>query len=169
MKKLVLSIFAVCAISVASFAQGRFSAGLELGFPMGDFADLSGMGIGISGRYEAGINENLNWMGTIGYLSFAEKDDIGAKVSIIPIQAGLKYYFTESFNGFYAGAELGFNMVKVEIDNDFFEGSESETEFGFAPTIGYHLGNLDFGARYQIINDADFFGIRAAYVFGSAE
>lgn len=153
------------SVSFAS-AQGRFSVGPEIALPMGDFGDVSGLGIGGTVRYEAPINDNLSWMGTAGYIGFAEKDDLGVKVSIIPIQAGLKYYFTESFSGFYAGAELGANIVKAKVDFLGESFSDSETKFGFAPQIGYHLSVIDISARYQIIADSDYVGFRIAYVFG---
>jgi hypothetical protein len=163
-KSILVLTFALVAFSVgSSFAQGRFSIGADLAFPQGDIGDAVGIGFGVDARYEAPINDNLSWMATAGFLTFGEKDDSGLKLSIIPINAGLKYYFTESFNGFYAGAELGFNIAKVKIDGG---GSDSETKFGFAPQIGYHLANFDFALRYAIIDDADFVGIRAAYVFG---
>lgn len=167
MKKLVLTLFAAVVVTMSSFAQGRPSIGLEVALPMGDFGDAFGTGIGATVRYEGGINDNLNWMGTIGYIAFAEKDDSGVTASAIPLQAGLKYYFTESFGGFYAGAELGLHFMKAKFDSDLYDiDSESETEFGFAPQIGYQVGNVDIGARYQIVSDADYFGIRIAYVFG---
>lgn len=170
MKKLVLSIVAMFVISVASFGQGRFSGGLELALPMGDFADGVGTGFGVSARYEAPINDNLSWMATAGYLTFGGKSDTFIdNVSIIPVNAGLKYYFGgESFNGLYAGGELGLNFVSVKTkETDFTEsGSASETEFGFAPQIGYQFGNIDISGRYAIVSDADYFGVRVAYVFG---
>jgi hypothetical protein len=163
-KSVLLLTAALVIFSVASsFAQGRFSIGANLAFPQGDISDAIGIGFGADVRYESPINDNLSWMATAGFLTFGEKDDSGVKVSIIPINAGLKYYFTESFNGFYAGAELGFNIVKAKIDGG---GSASETEFGFAPQVGYHVGSFDFALRYAVINDADFVGIRAGYVFG---
>jgi hypothetical protein len=167
-KSLFLVLALVTFASLPSFAQdGRFSAGLEIGLPTGDFGDAVGVGIGITGRYESAINNNLTWMATLGFVSFTEKDDSGLKASIIPIQGGLKYYFNNSFDGFYAGAELGLNIVKVKYDGGPFNdgGSDSDTELGFAPQIGYHLANVDVSLRYQIVDDLDYFGIRAAYVF----
>jgi hypothetical protein len=170
MKKLLLSIVAVIALSSASFAQGRFSIGPELALPMGDFGDGAGIGFGGTLRYEGTINDNLNWMGTAGYLTFGEKDNSGLKVSMIPVQAGVKYYFTESFSGFYGGAELGVHLVKSKIETEIFgvpySASVSSTEFSFAPSLGYHLGAVDIALRYQIVADANYLGVRLAYVFG---
>lgn len=172
-KSVLMLTAALVIFSVASsFAQGRFSIGAELALPSGDFGDAVGTGFGASVRYEAPINENLSWMGTVGFITFG-KEEIGGvdyTASIIPINAGIKYYFTESFNGFYAGAELGLNIVKSKAEGEFFgqkiNDSNSETEFGFAPQVGYHLAKFDFAVRYAIVSDADYIGLRAAYVFG---
>jgi hypothetical protein len=162
MKKVILSLAVICIAGASAFAQGRFSVGAEVALPQGDWSDFVGVGIGGSVRYESAINDNLSWMGTAGYISFAEKDDSGLKFSMIPVQAGLKYYFNESFNGFYGAAELGITFAKAE----FAGVSASDSEFGFAPSVGYHLGNIDISARYQIISDANYLGFRVAYVFG---
>lgn len=164
-KSVVLMTFALCTfVAVSSMAQGRFSVGAELALPQGDWNDFIGTGFGASVRYEAPINDNLSWMGTAGFLTFGEKDDSGLKATIIPINAGLKYYFNgESFAGFYGGAELGLNFASFKVDGGE---SDSESEFGFAPQIGYHLPNIDISLRYAIISDADYLGLRVAYVFG---
>src|SRR5689334_6505370 len=141
MKKTIVTLVALFFVTVGSFAQGRFSVGAELALPQGDLGDVAGTGFGGSVRYESPINENLSWMGTVGFLTFGEKDDSGVKVSMIPVLAGVKYYFTESFGGFYAGAELGLSFNKVTVDAVDYD--ESSSDFGFAPQIGYHLGNID--------------------------
>lgn len=164
MKKVVITLFiAFCA--TASFAQGRFSVGPELAIPQGDWADVYAFGIGASVRYESPITDNLSWMGTVGTTSFllkSEFSDADISTLLIPINAGLKYYFTESFTGFYGGIEAGINIAMVSFDGE----SESESRFGFAPQLGYHLGAVDIAARYQIIEDANYIGLRVAYVFG---
>lgn len=166
MKKLLfVALFAFAA--TAAFSQGRFSVGAELALPQSDLGDAVSTGFGVSVRYESPINSNLSWMGTIGYLSFGEKDNQGLTVSMIPVMAGAKYYFNESFNGFYGGAELGLSFSKAKLDGF---GDDSSTDFGFAPQVGYHIANLDFSARYMIIKindgDANQIGFRVAYVFG---
>lgn len=80
--------------------------------------------------------------------------------SIIPFNGGIKYYFNESsFDGFYAGAELGLNFVGGDAD--------SETELGFSPQIGYHLPVVDISLRYSLVDDFDYVAFRVAYVFDS--
>lgn len=166
MKKILLTAVAILCFAAGSMAQGRFSVGAELALPSGDWSDAVGLGIGGSVRYEAPINDNLSWLATAGYISFTEKDDSGFKFGMLPLQGGLKYYFTESFNGFYAGADLGFHIAFVKFDFLGEEISDNSTEFSFAPSAGYHLGSLDISARYQIISDANYIGFRVAYVLG---
>lgn len=167
--------------------NGRFSVGAELGLPLGDFGDGVGIGFGGSLRYELPIGDNMGITGTAGYMIFSGKDqDLGfgftiegANVSLIPIMAGFKYYFNEAQDGFYAMVELGVAISKADV-----EGAESSTDFNYAPGIGYHMENLDFGLRYQLFSQETtvvepitgtsvtssttqgFLGLRAAYVFG---
>jgi hypothetical protein len=175
MKKIIFSVVFVTMAFGAAFSQGRFSAGLELAPPLGTFGDIANIGIGGSVRYEAPIQDKLNWTGTAGFISFGGKSIGGfsySSFSMIPIQGGVKYYFTESFEGFYASGELGFSIVSYSIPGISFlgttvgGGTASSTKFGFAPGAGYHLGNLDFSARFQLVSDFNYFNIRAAYVFG---
>ena len=48
--------------------------------------------------------------------------------------------------------------------------TSTSVNFAFAPGVGYHLANFDFGIRYQSISSSggstNSIGIRAAYVFG---
>jgi hypothetical protein len=175
MKKIILLVsFVVFAFGTA-FSQGRFSVGPELGIPIGTLSDVSGIGIGGSVRYEAPIQDKLNWTGTVGFLSFAGKSFFGVSLpstTLIPIQGGVKYYFTESFNGFYASGELGLAIGSVSVTSvNFLTGqqtskSETSTNFAFAPGAGYHVSNWDFSARFQLVSNSNYFNIRAAYVFG---
>ncbi len=190
MKKTITTIFAVAALLVAtnytSNAQGRFSVGAELAHPMGDIADAAGMGFGASLGYELSVSDNLGLTGNAGYLMFGGKTysngfvDIESKSSMIPIQIGGKYYFGETMEGLYLGAQLGVHMIssKVEIPSYTFMGitvpgsseTESSTKLSYAPQVGYHLANIDLGLRYQMVategSTTSYLGVRIAYVFG---
>ena len=174
MKKIYLLIAMSIACITANAQSGRFSAGLELGLPMGDNADFYSLGIGVTARYEYPVADKISLIGTAGYQSFTAKEiEIPTlngtekikpdPAAIIPIQVGAKYYFKEAWSGLYASAELGLHMFT-------FDGG-SESNLGFATGIGYCVGkNIDLGLRYQIIptegSSFDYIGIRAAYVFG---
>lgn len=169
--------------STAAIAQeNRFSIGAELALPMGDFADVAGIGFGGSLRYEMPLGENLGVMATAGYLTFGKEEIFGFsyQYSMIPIQLGLKYYFMDAQDGFYGALQTGVHLFSTKFETpemDFFgiiipASSEtvSSTEFGVAPGIGYHLENIDIGLRYQLLFTEEvstsYLGVRIAYVFG---
>jgi len=196
--KIIMATAACIALTAGTtMAQnGRFSVGAELGLPMGDFGDANGIGFGGTLRYEHPIGDKMGLGLGAGYLTFGAKDITisfgfgipdttvkGNSFGAIPIQAFFKYYFSEQQEGFYAMANVGVVMGKSSG-----EGAESSTSLGWAPEIGYHLANLDFGLRYQAFSqsvdyvsgyDANFnpiydsksftyswIGARIAYVFG---
>jgi hypothetical protein len=140
-------------------AFSQFSAGLNVGIPSGDWSTYWNTGFGVDVRYEAPIQDKLNWTGSIGWLSFSGKSSQGndGTLTAIPVVAGVKYYFQESNSGVYGGIDLGL----------FFWSSNgtSENKFAFAPAIGYRLPKFDFSFRYNAMSDLNVVGLRAAYVF----
>jgi hypothetical protein len=160
----ILSLFAV----TGSFAQ--FSIGAELALPMGSFGDGFNMGFGGSASYQKAINDNLSWTGYVGYQSYGAKNlpsGATASFSMIPVMAGVKYYFTESGAGFYGEFDLGMFFASASASGSGYSGSASDSKFGFTPALGYRVGSFDLGARYNIISDANNLAFRVAYVFGT--
>lgn len=192
--------FIVLAEGTTMAQNGRFSIGPELGVPMGTFKDGSGIGIGGTVRYEIPLGK-CGLTATAGYISFAGKTyDFAPGISVkgkslgmIPVQVGFKYYFMEAQQGFYAMAELGVHIASVSSTSVDAAGNEttntkSQTYLSYAPEIGYHLANIDFGLRYQLFSQkteyitydvmgipngtasktstAGYIGLRVAYVFG---
>jgi hypothetical protein len=175
-KLIVALVLGLLAFSTTSNAQnGRFSVGAELAIPMGDFADATSMGFGGSLRYEFPVGDNLGLTATAGYLAFSGKDDLG-NWSMIPVQVGAKYYFTDNQDGFYGHLMLGIHSTSYKTPEITFMGitvggeTVSSTDFSYAPEVGYHLANVDIGLRYQMIategSTTSYLGLRLAYVFG---
>lgn len=170
MKKLFSTLVVIEFLFSVSFAQGRFSTGLEAAVPTQDLHDLADFGIGGNARYEAPISGKLNWTATASFIYFITKNINGTSYweYLIPIQGGVKYYFKKSFDGFYAGAEIGIHYIIFK--QGLFETYKKSTDFSYAPALGYHLRNLDISARYELVSDADYsinyVGLRIAYVFG---
>lgn len=188
MKKTLLSLAAVALTGGLMAQESRFSAGLELGLPMGDFGDFVGLGIGGSLGYEIPVGDNLGVMAQAGYISFSGKDyDLGIvtvegpSIAAIPLQIGAKYYFSDNQEGAYLGALTGVHLLSSE-------GSDGVTNFGIAPLLGFMVTeNIDIAVRYQMLFDKQetvevvgttittseenvtnsYIGIRAAYMFGS--
>ena len=169
-KGLAVLAFSLCAVTGA-FAQ--FSLGAELAIPMGTpFSDGFNMGFGGSVAYQAPINDNLSWTGYIGYQTYGAKNlptGYSATFSMIPVQAGVKYYFTESGNGFYGELDLGMFFASADVSGGGFSGSTSESKFGFTPALGYRVSSFDLGLRYNLISDANNLAFRIAYVFGASK
>lgn len=166
-------VFVLVCMSMMGYAQEGFykvGAGAEVGLPMGDFSDLSDIGFGATGKVFYGITEDGDITGTVGYLYFGLKSDsyVSGNISMIPLQFGYRH----NFNGFYAEPQLGLMFIssKVTIKGgggmfDSFSGSASETKFGLGLGGGYEFGDWDLGIRYQIVEHANFIGLRVGYNF----
>jgi hypothetical protein len=170
-----LSVILLFLCSVVAFSQGRTSLGIEAGFPTGSGSDGVSTGIGGSLRYEGVATKNLTWLASAGYLYFSAKSvpglTVSGSLSLIPIEAGVKYYPSETFNGFYFGADIGVVVGTANISATIpglgtFSTSQSQNKFNFAPGIGYHFSAIDLTARYNVISDGSYFSVRAAIVFG---
>lgn len=208
MKIKLTTLLCIVLLSLGARAQnGRISLGAEIAMPMGDFGDLANVGFGGSLRYEHPLGDNFSFTGTAGVISFGGDEVISGVPNIaeykytttsvmIPIQVGLKYYGTV-MEGFYGHVEAGVHIneftTKVEYtlngSTTSSDNTDSQTNFSLAPGIGYHLANLDFGVRYQMIfvsatvtsvdpvthqqtttesnTTYSYIGLRIAYVFGS--
>lgn len=195
MKKFTLAVAAIAMAGSMMAQENRFSAGLELGLPMGDFGDVYGIGFGATLGFELPVGDNLGFMAQAGYISFSGKDLSVGPVTVkadaagmIPVQVGLKYYFTDNQEGFYAGLLTGLHMQSVKTasvssSGSVEEKSEMKSNFGVAPLVGYIVGeNIDLSLRYQMIFAKgsevtatgveektvtnSYLGLRVAYMFG---
>ncbi|MDX9750548.1 MAG: outer membrane beta-barrel protein [Flavobacteriales bacterium] len=182
--RLLLAGAMIAGCSMVMAQESRFSAGLELAMPMGDWADFTGFGFGVSLGYEIPVGDNLGVLAQAGYINFSGKDfeiDMGplgtttiegASLGAIPIQVGAKYYFSDNQEGAYLGVLTGLHIMSSSA-----EGAESNTNFGVAPMFGFFVTeNIDLALRYQMLFDknevtdesttSSYLGLRAAYMFG---
>ncbi len=132
------------------------------------------MGFGGGAKFEYALQSNLHLTGSAQYLMFAAKDDIvGVERSIIPVIAGAKYYFG---NSFYAMGEVGMNFwnTKATITLPFFGKTTVEasgSDFGFAVGAGYELpmgkNSLDLSVKFQsYASETTAINLGVAYKFG---
>jgi hypothetical protein len=179
MKKHLLTLVAIFGLGTASFAQmGPVSLGVELALPLGDFGDAYSLGYGLSAGYEHPVGDKLGITAQLGYIMLAVDDELSdfiERAAMLPVQAGVKYYFTERGNGPYAHGQIGIHSLSVttkDIDLGPFgtiEGeSDSESYLSFAVGAGYELNNkLDIGLRFNIITpDSDIEGAEASNYIG---
>lgn len=172
MKKLVLVLLAVLAVSTVSFAQkGSMAIGGDLGIllPMGDMGDVLSMGFGICPTFDYMMNEKLALAGTVGYVSWGAKEEIaGLETSFtdIPIKAGAKYYLGAGGMKPYLLGEFGIHMLTASVKGTImgysFDESASETDMGFAVGGGMEMPmgekmKLNFLAQYESIFEDESF------------
>lgn len=168
MKKLLLltavvGLFAFTSVN-AQTKTPRLGIGAEFGFPMGTFGDVFNLGYGGSLQYQHPVAPSLLVTGSAGYTVFKAKDDFGGgTVGAIPIKAGARYYFGETF---FAAGELGAS-ISTETGG--------KTGFVYAPGIGVDFpvsdkGSIELGGRYEGWSYSGgtngFIGLRLAYNFG---
>lgn len=155
--KLLFMILFVFALAPA-FSQ--VSGGVDVGIPNGDWSNFEGLGLGLSLKYEAPIQDKLNWTISGGFVSFSGKTYQGFKsngITIIPFTGGVKYYLQKSNDGVYIAGDLGVY---------FASGSGGNTNrVGFAPALGYRVNQFDLTFKLNLVSDFNYVGLRAAYVF----
>lgn len=177
MKK-ILAVMVLCtAFVLSSHAQKgqiTISPGLELGLPIGNFGETTKFGIGVTAKGLYGLNDESDVTFTLGFIRFGAKgvdgeDGVKASTSLIPLMPGYRYKFNEQF---YGEGQLGLTIVRSKVNVAGWGGvgggiNASTTNFGYALGVGYMLGKIDLGLRYQGVSAAggslSLVGIRAAY------
>jgi outer membrane protein W len=162
MKKLSLLFLAMfCLFSFTANAQITGGATLGLQAPMGDFADVANMGVGINlfGKYM--LNEKMAVGANLGYNRFGGEDygwdevDYDVSYSMIPITGLFEYHFGGEAIKPYVGADLGIYSFGARVKFAGESESDSELYFGLAPVAGilYDLNeNLRLCANIKLHN-----------------
>ena len=140
-------------------AQGhQISIGADLLMPQGDFSNEFSLGVGPTRGYELPVGDKVGITIQAGYDILMLKDEIKEVLegaTIIPAQAGLKYYFQESQSGVYAHAQAGIHAFSEKFKENALFGLEAETEsktnFSWGIGAGYQLSKLDIGIRYNMV------------------
>lgn len=176
----LLSVFTISAnaqdITPKTITSGsgiRLSVGADAGLPVGNLSNAYSWSLG--GSIQADfpiIREQLYYTVNAGFNNvFADKNNGGADLQLIPVKAGLKYF---PIKNFYIQGEAGATFVTNKTDLGFTK----STTFVYAPQIGYvfNVGgknSIDAGFRYE--NNSKFYdtgssngmlGLRVAYSFG---
>ncbi len=145
--------------NVNAQSSPKFGIGLNLGAPTNNNYNLA---IGGDLRYQFDINKQLSVPLTTGYTRLIAKDaSIYSDRGYVPVKVGLKYFLNDTGAGVYGLAEAG---LAIGV------GTYSNTDFLYAPAIGYAWSNgLDLAAKYEGFNDGaistGYFGLRLAYGF----
>jgi len=142
MKKFLLALVVLSGVAFSGFAQkaaektSKFSIGVDAGIPVGNARNVYNLGIGGSLKYDMSLSKEAAFTVSAGYTSLMVKG--GGSLGYVPLKAGLKYYFADSF---YGEGQLG---------AAFSTSSGGGTSFVYAPGIGYNFGGgVDLGVRYE--------------------
>ena len=164
-------------------AQIILSGGLEVALPMGDWADVNPLGFGASIGAEYPLNDNISADVQVGYIFLTVDDELSdfiASSSMIPAQAGVRYYIDEVGTGLYVKGLVGIHAASTKTEDFTFLGvtvegeTATETNLSFGAGAGFILNDvIDLSLRFNIIStDVDggdasnYLGFRAAYNFG---
>lgn len=176
MKKVLL---AVMVFAMSSFAQIGLDAALDVAMPIGDAADFTNLGAGVSVKGYFPINEQVDITGRAGYLYWFPGEivfDFGSlgkwtteyNYAHIPVMAGARYKFTPEFYGM-AEAGMTFWTFTSETTVEGVSGStkydDSGSEFGFGVGAGYIMNALDFSISYNTVDDWNSIVLRIGYKF----
>lgn len=169
--------------SVASAQSKQLSFGADFSFLQGDIGKEYSLGVGPTLGFELPVGSKLGVTLQAGYTFLMLKEDakdVLDGASLIPVQAGLKYYFTESQKGLYVHGQLGIHAFTEKFKalpapfNTEAE-TESSTNFSWAIGAGYQLDRIDIGVRFNSISPKEeegggeaealnYIGLRAAYL-----
>jgi hypothetical protein len=131
MKKLILAMIVVAISMVTVHAQEKSSTKISIAANAG-IPTSSGISFAAGGDLQADFGKITL---SAGYETFSFKDDLGTS-SFIPVLAGLKFPFSDSW---YGHAQLGYGFGKISDNN----------AFAFATSIGYKLSSkFDASVKY---------------------
>jgi hypothetical protein len=176
----------ICAMLLAfgalSAQTKQFSLGVDLALPLGDFANEYSFGVGPTAVFELPLGDKLAVTLHAGYnilLVQSDFSEVLESASLLPIQAGVKYFFQEPQKGIYVHAQVGTHLFTEKFKaNDLFgreEESETSTHFSWGLGVGYQLAKFDLGLRYNMVMPKDeedggendplsYIGLRIAYL-----
>lgn len=149
----------------------KIGIGVMAGLPMGEMgsgvklSDAANLAYGgdLTGEYAVAPSFAVTL--SVGYIDWVWKsavkdafDQAGIKMSMIPVLAGAKYYFTDKL---YGSAQIG---------KSFFTMKDAGSLFTFAPGIGFKVSeNFDLLLKYQSSSQTgghlNFLGLRAGLTF----
>ena len=178
----VLSLALVLGLTINANAQKTYdrsgiqlSVGPQATLPLGDFKDAYDWSIGGSVQADFPVLKNdLYVVVNAGYNNFFAKEGVGTgkDLGLIPVSAGLKYYFPST--NLYVQGTAGVSFLTNKDD----VAADKSAAFVYSPQVGYliNLGGrsaLDVAVKFEgdsKIYDAgksnNFLGLRVAYNFG---
>ncbi len=159
------------------FAQGsQLSVGADVAIPLREFNNQSvrlGRGPAVGFEIPVGEKFGITLQAAYDFLVINNSSNgRGVRSDIlIPVQAGLKYYFQGQQKGFYAHAQLGIHNTMTRYDDPMFNSNFVDPTWAMG--LGYQLEQFDFGVRYNNLlgwnfkggHPVGYLGVRVAFLF----
>jgi len=135
MKRIKLAVLFIILTGTFISAQSKFGIGVGGAFvsPTGDFADVyeNGFGGTVALTYDLTNSLQLSFSSGYSQLSFNNDRvneilsafglnvniDVDSKLKLIPVMAGVKYFFTESEFKPYVSADLGLHIISISASS----------------------------------------------------
>lgn len=145
-------------------AKHTLGADFMVAIPVGDYADITGVGFGFLGRYELRLLPPFALTGRLGFVAHAAtkpSSNVKLRTWELPILVGGRYISTL---GLWAGLEVGLVVMgaKVTVSGLGFGDQtrkDSEAKFGLVLSGGYRWHDLDFGVALYVPDIDDYLGI----------
>ncbi|MCK4330476.1 porin family protein [candidate division WOR-3 bacterium] len=149
----LIPVMAVVMIAAPVFAGMGIGGFGNFSMPMGDFGDAAGMGFGGGVKFCYDFSPTLGLGVEAGYVMFGEKEEgFEFTWNMIPVIAGINYYFLPAPAKLYATAGGGLYIVGCKITIGDVSESDSESKFGFFGGLGmeYPFGeSMTFDANVK--------------------
>jgi hypothetical protein len=148
--------------AISSNSQEKFFVGseLEFGLPIGNYADINGVGGALMVTGEYPLLDVLSATARIGFQFHMEKNIPGvgdARVHSIPVLLGAKYYLMPERQGLFGALELGMFDLLTGVSSGGVSASQSDLKFGAGLGIGYAM--KEWSARVNVhSHDVGHFG-----------
>jgi hypothetical protein len=163
-KLFLLVVLFVLAVSVNAQTKDakpfRIGLGTMAGLSMGDMAKQTSLAYGLDLMGEYAIASSFAFTLSVGYVDFHKKSGVTGNMGLIPVLAGVKYYFTDKL---YGSCQAG----PTSSTQEDFTGSR----FTLVPGIGYKIDEkIDILFKYQSasrdgVSLSSFVGLRAGLRF----
>ena len=171
MRKTLAAIVCLLIMSPALLAQGEpgifknsIGVGAELSIPVGDFADVAGIGYGGFARYQYGVDSRTAFTLTAGYTVWSSKDigqSVMVEVNAFRFLAGGKFYLAPSF---FASIEAGADAYSFDYTGVSIGATGTDWRFMLPIGVGFQKSGFEVTGKYYVLHvDSPGFSITAGY------
>lgn len=145
MKKTFIAVIIIIGtVFSASAQESKFTAGVNVGLPMGDIKDFYSINFGLDFAYNFNVAKNFDAGFGVGYAHYIGKKEDFFEVEdagFVPVFATAKYLITESI---FVGTDLGYGIGISPNGNN--------GGLFYQPKLGYITDEFDIFVGYKNIS-----------------